>query len=63
MATNEELNRRRQEYYKQNTATVSSERFMCNICQKMFKGPNYVYNHIFNKHMDLVQENVDNEVN
>lgn len=28
----------------------------------MFKGPNFVYNHIFNKHINLIQENVDKDV-
>ncbi len=28
----------------------------------MFKGPNFVYNHIFNKHMDKIEEEVDKDV-
>ena len=28
----------------------------------MFKGPNFVHNHIINKHMALVEDNVDKEV-
>ena len=24
----------------------------------MFKGSNFVYNHIFNKHMDMIEENL-----
>jgi hypothetical protein len=35
---------------------------MCNLCDKMFKGQNYVYNHILLKHNDLIKENVDKEV-
>jgi hypothetical protein len=27
----------------------------------MFKGPNFVYNHIFNKHLNLIQDYVDKE--
>jgi len=29
----------------------------------MFKGANFVYNHIYNKHMNLILEKVDKEVN
>lgn len=28
----------------------------------MFKGSNFVYNHIFNKHINLINEKVDKEV-
>lgn len=28
----------------------------------MFKGPNFVYNHIYNKHMNLILEKIDKEV-
>ena len=71
----EELNKKRNEYCKENTTPVANERFICNICSKvkfyfffflflfqMFKGPNFVYNHIFNKHMNLILEKIDKEV-
>ena len=56
---NKELAELRQEYCKNNTITVSSERFRCNICEKLFKGPNFVYNHIMNKHMKFIKDMVD----
>ena len=56
---NEELQKLRSEYCKKNTITVSSERFRCNLCEKMFRGPNFVYNHIINKHMKFVKDMVD----
>ena len=56
---NKDLAELRQEYCKNNTITVSSERFRCNICEKLFKGPNFVYNHIMNKHMKFIKDMVD----
>lgn len=32
----EELNKKRNEYCKENTTPVSNERFLCNICAKVF---------------------------
>ena len=32
---NEELNKRRNDYCKENTSSVSAERFLCNICSKV----------------------------
>jgi len=28
----------------------------------MFKGANFVYNHIFNKHINMISEKIDKEV-
>jgi len=37
----EELNKKRNEYCKENTSSLSSERFVCNICSKV-KKINYI---------------------
>ena len=67
----DELNKRRMEFFKLNTSSIAEERYLCTICSKvtkitlnlqMFKGPNFVHNHIINKHMALVEDNVDKEV-
>lgn len=41
------------------TITISSERFKCNLCDKMFKGAHFVINHINNKHMSIIRDNID----
>ena len=33
-----------------------TERHSCEICQKMFKGQEYVIKHIKNKHIDVINE-------
>lgn len=53
---NEILERRRNEYCKEKTLTVSAERFKCQFCEKMFKGSHYVVNHIKNKHPHFVKD-------
>ena len=37
LEVNEELNKKRNEYCKENTTSVSSERYVCNICSKVKK--------------------------
>lgn len=56
---NEELNHLRTAYCKNATIQLSTEEYRCSICEKKFRGANFVHNHIFNKHMEMVFENVD----
>ena len=56
---NEELSILRNNYCKKMTIMQNTERFQCSICNKLFKGENFVYNHIFNKHMSSVIDSVD----
>lgn len=59
---NKLLHGKRIEYCETNTARINEDKYICNICTKMFKAPNFVHNHIFNKHMSMIQENVDKDV-
>ena len=34
----------------------NKEKYKCEVCQKMFKGPEFVKKHIYNKHADAVDE-------
>lgn len=55
----DELNQLRTAYCKNATIQLSTEEYRCSICEKKFRGANFVHNHIFNKHMDLVRDTVD----
>lgn len=59
MSKNEEVVKLRNEYCKEMTITISSERFKCNLCDKMFKGAHFVINHINNKHLSIIIDNID----
>jgi hypothetical protein len=58
----QELHTKRIDYCKINSTKMNEEKYVCNICSKMFKAPNFVHNHIFNKHMAMIQDNVDKNV-
>lgn len=55
----EELTKLRNNFCKKMTEMVNPERFQCTICTKLFKGENFVHNHIFNKHMSNIVGSVD----
>ena len=45
------------EYAKKKTIEVESgNKYQCELCSKMFKGPEFVHKHIFNKHITLLEE-------
>ncbi len=39
-----------------NTQKLAESKYLCPLSGKKFKGPDYVRKHIFNKHMDKVEE-------
>lgn len=54
-----ELEILRNNFCKSKIFKINNERFKCDICEKLFKGESFVINHIFNRHMPFVIENVD----
>ena len=40
---------------------LPNERYMCEICKKVFKGEDFVLKHIKNKHEDVVNETYEKE--
>ncbi|EDV22430.1 uncharacterized protein TRIADDRAFT_64154, partial [Trichoplax adhaerens] len=43
-------------FIKENTKELSSEKWLCPLSGKKFRGPEFVKKHIFNKHSDKVDE-------
>ena len=39
-----------------NTQKLAESKYLCPLSGKKFKGPDYVRKHIFNKHMDKVED-------
>ena len=39
-----------------NTQRLSENKYLCPLSGKKFKGPDFVLKHIFNKHMDKLEE-------
>lgn len=56
------IEEKRLAFYNENTIDKENDIYQCKLCEKMFHGPNFVQNHIINKHMDIVIENVDKNV-
>lgn len=46
----------KQHYAQSKTVEVAAQKFKCKLCDKMFKGPEFVHKHIFNKHEDALNE-------
>ena len=46
-------------YYKSKTEMIRAERYRCLFCDKLFVGEAYVFNHIENRHMSYVIDDVD----
>lgn len=44
------------EFIEMNTEKISDSKYLCPLSGKKFKGPEFVKKHIFNKHMDKVDE-------
>ena len=45
----ERLIAQKREYARKKTVELDHERFVCDLCDKMFKGPLFVEKHVFNK--------------
>ena len=56
---NLELIQSREKYCQKMTVVKGKDRYECSICQKLFKGDNFVINHINNKHKKYIYESVD----
>ena|ERR1700733_4062225 len=53
----ETLKEMKNEYAKKKTQEVESgNKYQCELCKKMFKGPEFVYKHIFNKHIPTLED-------
>ena len=43
------------EYARKKTSEVEiNNKYKCDLCSKMFKGPEFVHKHIFNKHYTVL---------
>ena len=43
-------------FIEMNTQKLSENKYLCPLSGKKFKGPDFVRKHIFNKHVDKVDE-------
>lgn len=59
---NEEIVEARTQYCKRKIKEITADRYLCDICEKLFRAPHYVEKHILNKHEDKVCEKVDNKI-
>lgn len=59
---NEEIVEGRTEYCRKKIKEINADRYSCQFCEKLFKAPHYVQNHILNKHEDKIAEKVDNKI-
>ena len=46
----------KQHYAQSKTVEMQTNKYKCKLCDKMFKGPEFVHKHIFNKHEDALNE-------
>lgn len=51
-----------EKFVTSNTQEISKEKWLCPLSGKKFKGPEFVRKHIFNKHVDKLDD-VKKEVN
>lgn len=51
-----------EKFVTSNTQEISKEKWLCPLSGKKFKGPEFVRKHIFNKHIDKLDD-VKKEVN
>lgn len=57
-----ELSNRRNDYLKNNIQELEEDKFKCKLCPKMFKGYQFINNHVLNKHSDEIYEVVEKPV-
>lgn len=57
-----ELSNRRSDYLKNNIHELEEDKFKCKLCPKMFKGFQFIKNHVLNKHSDDIYEVVEKPV-
>lgn len=50
-----------EEFCKKKTQQLSEERFQCSLCEKLFRGPNFVEKHILNKHVSDLKKRVNDD--
>lgn len=53
------MKKQEEKFVVRQTKKVSDERYDCLLCNKMFEAPNFVYNHIANKHTSVMKEAIE----